>query len=127
MFDSQPRTFSNLFVDRTANNPAAVATTANAGSSTVTRTSFDGYFGTVDDQDVFFTFEREAGRWSDRAIQRLVYVLTPISVDGQELLDIAARGILVATMPAAGPRRASTHKDTPQPSAPQGNGASASG
>src|SRR5215471_8889559 len=37
VFDSQPRTISNLIVDQTDNNPAAVAAAAaNAGSETVT-------------------------------------------------------------------------------------------
>ncbi|MBI4290125.1 MAG: heme peroxidase, partial [Betaproteobacteria bacterium] len=43
VFDSQPRTISNLIVDMTANNPAAVAAAAqNAGSDIVTGTRTDG-------------------------------------------------------------------------------------
>jgi Animal haem peroxidase len=43
VFDSQPRTISNLIVDDTANNPAAVAAAAQTdGSSLVTATRTDG-------------------------------------------------------------------------------------
>ncbi|MDX1253637.1 MAG: peroxidase family protein, partial [Oceanisphaera sp.] len=55
--DSQPRIISNLIVDQTANNPAAVAAAAAAlaqGSATVTSPGLDGIFGTADDKDVFF-------------------------------------------------------------------------
>ncbi|PMZ70955.1 peroxidase family protein [Pseudomonas sp. FW305-70] len=41
VIDSQPRTISNLIVDNTANNPAAVAATFDPG--------LDGILGTVDD------------------------------------------------------------------------------
>ena len=52
VIDSQPRTISNLIVDQTANNPAAVA--ANGGAPTVTSPGLDGIFGTPDDREVFF-------------------------------------------------------------------------
>ncbi|GAU86882.1 peroxidase family protein [Bosea sp. BIWAKO-01] len=53
--DSQPRTISNLVVDQTANNPAAVAAAAqNPGSGTVTSPGLDGVFGTADDTPVNF-------------------------------------------------------------------------
>src|SRR6185295_1661999 len=55
VFDSQPRTISNLIVDQTANNPAAVAAAeANGGSSIVTSPGLDGLFGTADDTQVNF-------------------------------------------------------------------------
>jgi Ca2+-binding RTX toxin-like protein len=55
VFDSQPRTISNLIVDQTANNPAAVAAAAqNDGSAVVTSPGLDGIFGTADDKDVFY-------------------------------------------------------------------------
>ena len=50
--DSQPRIISNLIVDQTANNAAAVA--ANGGAAPVTSPGLDGVFGTADDVDVFF-------------------------------------------------------------------------
>ncbi|WP_079202276.1 peroxidase family protein [Pseudomonas sp. CC6-YY-74] len=54
VFDSQPRIISNLIVDQTANNPAAVAAAAgNDGASTVTSPGLDGIFGNADDKDVF--------------------------------------------------------------------------
>jgi len=54
VFDSQPRVISNLIVDQTANNPAAVAAAAeNAGSSEVFSPGLDGVFGTTDDRPVF--------------------------------------------------------------------------
>jgi Ca2+-binding RTX toxin-like protein len=54
VFDSQPRTISNLIVDQTANNPAAVAAAAaNPGSQVVTSPGLDGFFGTADDVAVF--------------------------------------------------------------------------
>ncbi|MDX1722567.1 MAG: peroxidase family protein [Pseudomonas sp.] len=55
--DSQPRIISNLIVDQTANNPAAVAAAAAAlaqGSATVLSPGLDGIFGTADDKEVFF-------------------------------------------------------------------------
>ena len=55
--DSQPRIISNLIVDQTANNPAAVAAAAAAlaqGSATVISPGLDGIFGTADDKEVFF-------------------------------------------------------------------------
>src|SRR4029453_14488102 len=55
VFDSQPRVISNLIVDQTANNPAAVAAAPeNPGSTTVASPGLDGVFGTADDRDVFF-------------------------------------------------------------------------
>ncbi|MDH1631548.1 peroxidase family protein [Pseudomonas mosselii] len=50
--DSQPRTISNLIVDQTANNPAAVD--ANGGAAPVLSPGIDGVFGTADDKAVFF-------------------------------------------------------------------------
>jgi len=55
VIDSEPRTISNLIVDQTANNPAAVAAAAqNDGSATVLSPGLDGVFGTADDTPVFF-------------------------------------------------------------------------
>ena len=55
VIDSQPRTISNLIVDQTANNPAAVAAAAqNDGASLVKSPGLDGVFDTADDKDVFF-------------------------------------------------------------------------
>ncbi|WP_324730757.1 peroxidase family protein [Pseudomonas paeninsulae] len=54
VFDSQPRIISNLIVDQTANNPAAVAAAAgNDGATVVVSPGLDGVFGNADDQDVF--------------------------------------------------------------------------
>ncbi|SFP92571.1 peroxidase family protein, partial [Pseudomonas borbori] len=54
VFDSQPRTISNLIVDQTANNPAAVAAAAaNGGAAIVPSPGLDGIFGTADDHEVF--------------------------------------------------------------------------
>ena len=50
--DSQPRIISNLIVDQTANNPAAVA--ANGGAAPVVSPGLDGTFGTPDDVEVFY-------------------------------------------------------------------------
>ncbi|WP_433740236.1 peroxidase family protein [Pseudomonas putida] len=50
--DPQPRIISNLIVDQTANNPAAVA--ANGGADPVISPGLDGVFGTDDDKEVFF-------------------------------------------------------------------------
>jgi Ca2+-binding RTX toxin-like protein len=53
--DSHPRTVSNLIVDMTANNPAAVAAAAdNPGSQIVISPGLDGLFGTADDKEVHF-------------------------------------------------------------------------
>src|SRR5215510_9544669 len=73
VFDSQPRTISNLIVDQTANNPAAYATAYDPGPDgilnfgavgnddvlkpgvkIVTSPGLDGLFGTADDTPVFF-------------------------------------------------------------------------
>jgi hypothetical protein len=55
VFDSEPRTISNLIVDQTANNPAAVAAAAGTpGSGIVTSPGLDGIFGTADDKPVEF-------------------------------------------------------------------------
>ncbi len=74
VFDSQPRTISNLVVDQTANNPAAYATAYDPGLDGVLHTpddvlkdgahivsspGLDGQFGTADDREVFF-FENVA-------------------------------------------------------------------
>ena len=52
VYDSAPRTISNLIVDQTANNPAAVA--ANGGADPILSPGLDGLFGTADDKEVFF-------------------------------------------------------------------------
>ncbi|WP_077525000.1 peroxidase family protein, partial [Metapseudomonas resinovorans] len=52
VIDSQPRIISNLIVDQTANNPAAVE--ANGGAAPVLSPGLDGIFNTPDDQEVFF-------------------------------------------------------------------------
>src|SRR5262245_57542057 len=69
VFDSQPRTISNLIVDQIANNPAAYATAFDPGPDGVLHTAddvlkdgvqivtspgLDGIFGTADDKPVFF-------------------------------------------------------------------------
>src|SRR5215475_2172431 len=73
VFDSQPRTISNLIVDQTANNPAAYANAYDPGPDgvlnfgapgnddvlkegvkIVTSPGRDGLFGTADDTPVFF-------------------------------------------------------------------------
>jgi Ca2+-binding RTX toxin-like protein len=51
--DGEPRTISNLIVDQTDANPAAVAAAAaNAGSEVVVSPGLDGVFGTADDTPV---------------------------------------------------------------------------
>jgi Ca2+-binding RTX toxin-like protein len=53
--DAQPRIISNLIVDQTANNPAAVAAAAaTPGAHLVTSPGLDGIFGTADDHLVNF-------------------------------------------------------------------------
>ena len=52
VIDADPRTISNLIVDQTANNPAAVE--ANGGNPSVISPGLDGIFGTADDREVFF-------------------------------------------------------------------------
>src|SRR5262245_16884878 len=55
VIDSQPRIISNLVVDATPNNPAAVAAAAqNPGAQLVASPGLDGLFGTADDTPVFF-------------------------------------------------------------------------
>ena len=55
VFDADPRIISNLIVDQTANNPAAVAAAAaNPGAGTVISPGLDGVFGTADDRPVNF-------------------------------------------------------------------------
>ena len=55
VFDSQPRIISNLIVDQTANNPAAVAAAAaNPNAETITSPGLDGDFGTPDDTTNLF-------------------------------------------------------------------------
>jgi Ca2+-binding RTX toxin-like protein len=55
VIDAQPRVISNLIVDQTASNPAAVAAAAQTpGSQMVTSPGLDGIFGTADDTQVFF-------------------------------------------------------------------------
>jgi hypothetical protein len=49
--DADPRIISNLIVDQTANNPAAVI--ANGGADPVVSPGLDGVFGTADDREVF--------------------------------------------------------------------------
>ncbi|MBR0793517.1 hypothetical protein JQ631_30940, partial [Bradyrhizobium manausense] len=53
--DSQPRIISNLIVDQTNNNPAAVAAAAGtSGAGLVASPGLDGIFGTADDTLVNF-------------------------------------------------------------------------
>jgi Ca2+-binding RTX toxin-like protein len=52
VLDPQPRIISNLIVDQTAHNPAAVA--ANGGAAPVISPGLDGVFGTDDDKEVFY-------------------------------------------------------------------------
>ena len=52
MVDADPRIISNLIVDQTASNPAAVA--ADGGASSSRSPGLDGIFGTADDEEVFF-------------------------------------------------------------------------
>src|SRR5215475_9657259 len=53
--DAQPRIISNLIVDQTSNNPAAVAAAAaNPGASTIFSPGLDGVFGTADDAPVYY-------------------------------------------------------------------------
>ncbi|MHC8366475.1 peroxidase family protein [Pseudomonas sp. ZT5P21] len=78
VFDSQPRTISNLIVDQTSNNPAAYATAYDPGADgvlnygatgnddvlkdgtrIVASPGMDGQFGTADDHDVYL-FENTA-------------------------------------------------------------------
>ncbi|WP_130904697.1 peroxidase family protein [Pseudomonas sp. Sample_22] len=80
VFDSQPRTISNLIVDQTSNNPAAYATAYDPGANghldfgvtgsgnddvlkegvrIVASPGMDGQFGTGDDHDVYL-FENTA-------------------------------------------------------------------
>ncbi|HEY7870167.1 MAG TPA: hypothetical protein VIF59_13110, partial [Methylomirabilota bacterium] len=69
VIDSQPRVISNLLVDMTANNPAAVAAAYDPGEDGILGTAddvlkdgveivdspgLDGIFGTADDTEVFF-------------------------------------------------------------------------
>ncbi|MFZ6049900.1 peroxidase family protein [Pseudomonas sp. CR3202] len=55
VIDAQPRIISNLIVDFTANNPAAVAAAAQTpGSTTVASPGLDGIFGTGDDTTTLF-------------------------------------------------------------------------
>ncbi|WP_460894921.1 peroxidase family protein, partial [Ramlibacter monticola] len=50
--DADPRIISNLIVDQTGSNPAAVA--ANGGADPIMSPGLDGVFGTPDDRPVFF-------------------------------------------------------------------------
>ena len=52
--DSQPRIISNLIVDQTANNPAAVLPRRHGGAGTVISPGLDGVFGTADDTKCHF-------------------------------------------------------------------------
>src|SRR5262249_46172178 len=69
VFDSDPRTISNLVVDQTPNNPAAYATAFDPGADGILHTAddvlkpgvqivtdpgLDKIFGTADDSQVFF-------------------------------------------------------------------------
>jgi hypothetical protein len=55
VFDSQPRVITNLIVDQTPDNPAAVAATlATPGGEVITSPGLDGLFGTDDDTFVNF-------------------------------------------------------------------------
>src|SRR5262249_26552676 len=53
--DPAPRVISNLIVDQTPNNPAAVPAAAQApGAVLTTSPGLDGIFGTADDTQVYF-------------------------------------------------------------------------
>jgi Ca2+-binding RTX toxin-like protein len=52
VYDADPRIISNLIVDQTPNNPAAVE--ANGGAPISSSPGLDGIFGTADDREVFF-------------------------------------------------------------------------
>src|SRR5262249_707419 len=55
VFDSQPRTISNLIVDQTSNNPAAVAAFGqNPGAQSIFSPGLDGLFGTPADHQGYF-------------------------------------------------------------------------
>lgn len=55
VFDPNLRLISNLIVDASPNNPAAIAAAAaRDGSEIITSPGLDGIFGTADDTDVFF-------------------------------------------------------------------------
>src|SRR5262245_5851807 len=55
VIDSQPRVISNLIVDATPNNPAAVAVADQTpGAHLIMSPGLDGEFGTADDTPVFF-------------------------------------------------------------------------
>src|SRR5262245_19065334 len=55
VIDSTPRTISNLIVDQTANNPAAVAAAEQTpGAHLITSPGLDGIFGTADDRQIYF-------------------------------------------------------------------------
>ena len=80
VFDSQPRTISNLIVDQTANNPAAVAA---AGARPMapglsSARAWDGLFGTADDKPVNFipNVSRRCGPVGP--VQRVDDVLRPV-------------------------------------------------
>ena len=61
--DADPRIISNLIVDQTVSNPAAVAAAAgNDGAQTVVSPGLDGVFGTADDRRCLLHSERHAGR-----------------------------------------------------------------
>src|SRR3954465_14117644 len=54
VIDSQPRVISNLIVDQTASNPAAVAVAAQTpDAQLVASPGLDGIFGTADDTQVY--------------------------------------------------------------------------
>ena len=72
--DSQPRTISNLIVDMTANNPAAVAAAAQTpGSEVVTATRTDG----TTFRDLLHS-QRGAGRGPLGAVQPVDDLLRPV-------------------------------------------------
>ena len=61
VIDSQPRIISNLIVDQTSNNPAAVAAAAaNPFAETITSPGLDGIFGTADDVTNLFSIPNTA-------------------------------------------------------------------
>ena len=83
--DSQPRIISNLIVDQTANNPAAVAAADSAGADGIWGTAddvlndgvpilrtvpaLDGISGTADDVADLLVRQRDAGRGPVGAVQ----------------------------------------------------------
>ena len=78
VFDSDPRTISNLIVDQTANNPAAVAAAAATPGSTIAISpGLDGVSARPTTAGRVHS-ERQAGLRPVGAVQRLVHLLRPV-------------------------------------------------